>query len=503
MTKLGAAPKGRPRGYPPQHSMCAEAAGAIVQMARRGADTKNARANLRSPPRPAIRGHGEAEWWGGRKLAQILGVGGDESAFNRLASGSRAVATEKAVSLVRCVINHGLLPADALDDLAPIGYARAMAPFAPLFADLRALGAVQMPPVALAEKVSLHADNYRSALVERNEQEKAERASLRAARKDAVASLLNLQAVLTRAPKDEDHDIYGKVVAAIDEVTSAFDSISVSTWEVACSTREELAALSLEIAPPIGPDGQPAFASLFRRIKDNALQNVPDRAQAVARLCERVRVRWGIDPREEPIGLAASDGHADHWLVFDLSPIVLKTCAAEETCGEQASDRDSSLPGVDCAGFQEVTSEAGRDQPTALELSCALVATLLPAAKKLLRRFTRAGGAHSAEFLLLVAMTENWYFADQQPECKQSDFEERLKAVRAWAAAMLPCAELERNDEGDKRGKPAPSGSCKLPAPSRADVKRLVNELMRLDVRPLVEMNADLPEPRLLGVTTS
>lgn len=189
--------------------------------------------------------------------------------------------------------------------------------------------------------------------------------------------------------------------------------------------------------------------------------------------------------------------------MFDLSPVVQKTCPAEETCREQASEPVSSLQGVDSASFQEATSEAERNQPAALELSCALVATLSPAAKKLLRRFIRAGGAHGAEFLLLMAMVENWYFGDLQPECKQSDFEERLDAVRAWTAAAPLCAELERNDEGDKRGKPAPSGSCKLPAPSRADVKRLVNELMRLDVRPLVEMNADLPEPRLLGVTTS
>lgn len=503
MTKLGAAPKGRPRRYPPLHSMCTDVAAAIAQMARRGANTKNVRANLLSPPRPAIRGYGEAEWWGGRNLAQILGVGGDESAFNRLASGSRAIGPEKAVSLVRCIINHGLLPADALDELAPSGYARAMAPFAPLFADLRALGAFQMPPVALAEKVSLHADNYRSALVKRNEQEKAERASLRTARKEAVASLLIMQSVLSRAPNDDDHDIYRKVVAALDEVTSAFDSIKVSTWEIARSTREELAALSLEIAPPIGPDGQPAFASLFRWIKNNALKDVPGRSQVVDQLCERVQDRWGIDPRAAATRIAASEGPADQWQVFDLSPIVLKTYPAEESCGEQASDPISSLPGVGCEGSQEVTSGAERDRPTALDLSCALVATLSPAAKKLLRRFTRAGGAHSAEFLLLVAMAENWFFGDLQPECKQSDFEERLDAVRAWTAARLPCAELERNDEGDKRGKPAPSGSCKLPAPSRADVKRLVNELMRLDVRPLVEMNADLPEPRLLGVTTS
>lgn len=450
-TTLGTAARGCPQTYPPLKATCTGVARAIAAMAREGAAKKNARSNLTSPPKQAFRRMGEPEWWGGRKLAETLGLGSSQDAFNRMATGSPAIATEKTVSFVRKLINNGLLPGHALDDLAlSAGHARAMLPFVPLFPELRALDEFAEPPIDLVEKTNKLADDFRIAIAKQNMLEKDERTRVRQARINAVAAMLDLRGKLRRREADCP-EVYGRVIGAINGLSSALNSVSNATWEIKSSPRDELAALARDVALPTGPDGQPAFQYLFRWIELNALGERPERARIIGEFCCRVCERWGEDPRLVLSGIGAHEVPCAFWSMLDLS-------------SQQA--------------------------------------VLSPAAKRFLEKITGAGGVHGVKFMLLMAVAERWYFADELPDCERTDFENRLDAVRTWAASMLLRAE---------------SASCNLArqtceeqvrerqaglTPTQDQVKRLVKELLRLDVRPSVEMNFDLPEPKFQADAT-
>ena len=99
-----------------------------------------------------------------------------------------------------------------------------------------------------------------------------------------------------------------------------------------------------------------------------------------------------------------------------------------------------------------------------------------------------------ALFLLAMAMAEEWYFGDERPECRQSDFESRLDEVREWAVSVL-----SRGMTSVSQGLEAGGGDGKVAQPTKVNLKRLVKELMRLDTRPIVELNMDMPEPMPLS----
>lgn len=110
---------------------------------------------------------------------------------------------------------------------------------------------------------------------------------------------------------------------------------------------------------------------------------------------------------------------------------------------------------------------------------------------KFMRRITRPGGPHDPRFMLTMAMAEEWYFGDERPDCRQSDFENRLDHVREWAVSVLT-----RGTTSVSQGlEPGSGGDGKVAQPTKVNLKRLIQELMRLDVRPIVELNMDMPEP--------
>lgn len=443
-TAIGTAARGCPRTYPPLKSACTGVARAIAAMAREGAANKNACSNLTSPPKRIARRQSGAEWWGGEKLAETLGIGSSKDAFNRMATGSPAIAIERTVSFTRELINNGLLPANALAELAlSPGHARAMMPFAPLFPELRALGEFVEPSAELAQRVDKCADDYRAAIAEQNSIEQEERARVRQARVNAVAALLGLQGALRHPEEPEDQEVLENVVVALAELGSVLDSVTGATWEVESSPRQEVAALALDVGLAAGTDGQPAFPNLFRWIELNAFDGRPEREQIVEQFCRRVLDRWGRDPRLVAPGGGADELPCAFWRVLDLG---------------------SNL--------------AGLSQP----------------AKRFLEKVTSTGGIHGVKFLLLMALAENWYFGDERAQCEQTDFEDRLDAIRTWAGSKLLQVEADYRDKGNQ------TRNCELPKrqappmPTAAQVKRLVKELVRLDVRPRLEMNLDLPE---------
>jgi hypothetical protein len=98
---------------------------------------------------------------------------------------------------------------------------------------------------------------------------------------------------------------------------------------------------------------------------------------------------------------------------------------------------------------------------------------------------------------MTLAMAENWYFGDQA-EDEESDFEERLATVRRWAQLMLAGGPNQRETESSAAAVVAKRSATD--APETSDVKRLVKDLMRLDVRPVVEMNMDMPRGAEVGL---
>lgn len=485
--KPGTNRQGRPHKFEPLLSANASTGGAIAAMARQGAVWHNALAGLRHAPKRSKR-EGHVEWWGATELAQFLGLGGKD-AFNRMALGRIPIAPDKAVSYMRELIKKGLLDPQELRAIRrTVGHSRALYPFGPVLAELRKARYFQVPSKELAERVDQLAEDYRSALSARADAESEERTTLRAARAVAVCALLGLQKVLGREALGGDRKIIEAVATAIEQTNEAMNRVAFGVCEVALSPREASILFARQFMAPNGPDGQPDFAGLFRAVTMGAPEVAEARARSIDELVQRVTDRWGIDPRlagwraVEPncrvlnlVVSAPRKPRPKHPIAFarrQRKPQSLRTGRARVKVAFQYA-RNAGVPvGGSASRYSDLTAHD----------------------LKFMRRITRPGGLHDPRFLLAMAMAEEWYFGDERPECRQSDFESRLDEVREWAVSVLSRGMTSVSQDLEAGG-----GDGKVAQPTKVNVKRLVKELMRLDTRPIVELNMDMPEPMPLS----
>lgn len=482
--KTGTSRRGRPNKFEPQLSANASTGSAIAAMARQGAAWNNALAGLRHAPKRAQK-IGQGTWSGAAELAQFLGLGGKD-VFNRMALGRTPIALEKAVGCMRELIKKGLLDPQELRAIPrTVGHARALHPFAPALGEIRKARYFQVPSEELSERVDQLAENYRSALSTRADAESEERTALRAARAAAVCALLDLQKVLGRESLNSDREIIEAVVTAIEQVNETMSHVALSVCEVALSPREASILAARQFMAPNSPDGQPDFAGLFRAVTMGAPEDAETRAASIDKLVKRVTDRWGIDPR-----LGGWRDAEPNWRVLDFVVSTPRTPRLKHPIAFARRPRKPLSLRTRRARVK-VTFKYARNAGAPVREFASRYSELTARDLKFMRRITRPGGPHDPRLLLTMAMAEEWYFGDERPDCRQTDFENRLDQVREWAVSVLPRATIS-----DSHGREAGSnGDGKVAQPTKINLKRLIKELMQLDVRPIVELNMDMPEP--------
>lgn len=475
---------GRPKTFRPQLEANTSTARAVAALARQGAAHHNALAGMKHAPRRTLQ-TGDRKWVGAEELAQILMLGGKD-AFNRMAIGGTSVALDKAVSCVRELIKGGLLDCLELDAVPlTLGHSRALHPFRPVFAELRATGRFQVPSRELAERVDQLAHGYRVAIASRAKAESEERTSVRAARACVVRTLLELQIALRRDSMSADVETTEAVATSIESLLAAIEDVDFGVCEVALSPREAGAQFARQFMAPMGEDGGPDFAGMFKAAMMDAVDAGGVRAEAIDQLARRVSERWGSDA-----DLGDWREAVPNWRLFDLVvPARGKPRRKPRIALARRWRRRQSVP----TGRPRAKAMFQYPQrPSALGSVLASRFGDLPERDlKFLRRLSRAGAPYNPRFLLALALAEAWYFDDEQPDCRQTEFESRLDAVRRWARSVTSRA----TPSGLARSKPSSGGGALLVAPTMAEIKRLIQDLMRLDVRPMVEMNIDMPEP--------
>lgn len=483
-SKLGTNRQGRPQKFGPLLSANASTGGALAAMARQGAAWHNALEGLRHAPKRTQQTK-QGKWWGAAELAQFLGLGGKD-VFNRLARGRTPIALEKAVSCMRELIKAGLLDPQELRAIpSTVGHSRALYSFGPVLAEIREARYFQVPSEKLSEQIDQLAENYRSALSTRADAESEERTALRAARAVAVCALLDLQKVLGREALGGDREVIEAVATAIEQINEAMDRVAFGVCEVALSPREASILFARQFMAPNGPDGQPDFAGLFRAVTVGAPEVAEARAALIDELVRRVTDRWGVDPR-----LAGWRGADPNWRVLDLvvsapSKPRLKHPIAIARRPRKPLSLRTARPRV------KVTFKYARNAGAPVRRFASRYSGLRACDLKFMRRITRPGGLHDPRLLLTMAMAEEWYFGDERPDCRQTDFENRLNEVREWAVSVTSRGVTSVS----QRLKPGSGGDGKVAKPTKVNLKRLIRELVRLDVRPFVELNMDMPEP--------
>ena len=481
--KPGMNRQGRPRKFEPQLKANASTGGAIAAMARQGAAWNNALAGLRHAPKRTQRA-GQGEWWGAAELAQFLGLGGKD-VFNRMALGRTPIAPEKAVSCMRELIKKGLLDPQEMRAIpSTVGHSRALYPFGPVLAEIGEARYCQAPSEDLAERVDQLAEDYRSALSARADAESEERTALRAARAVAVCALLDFQKVLGRESLGGDREIIEAVATAIEQINETMNHVALGVCEVALSPREASIVFARQFMAPNGPDGQPDFAGLFRAVTVGATEVAEARAASIDKLVRRVTDRRGVDPR-----LAGWRGSDPNWRVHDL--VVSAPSKPRQKHPIAFARRPRNPLSLRTARPRVKVTFNARNAGEPVRGFASRYSDLRACDLKFMRRVTRPGGPHDPRFLLTMAMAEEWYSGDERPDCRQTDFENRLDEVREWAVSVL-----SRGMTSVSQGlEPGSGGDGKVAQPTNVNLKRLIKELMRLDVRPFVELNMDMPEP--------
>jgi len=425
-------------------------------------------------------------------IAATLEIGAIGRSLCRYADGDHPITMKKGSHAIRRIIKVGWLPRRALSPIAYNStYARALVPFADVLADLAKVAPNTSPPADLCAKVddlvALHHDAIDKLLDIENED--ADR--FRDAR-DAVVKTLGR---LSRARGEASYAATCAAVAVeIDALLEVSDSLRVLVPDLRPSPRSRLAARAKTFLPPIGSNGEPNFGGLFAWLLENDECGDADLPIAIDTFCELVLRRCGVDPRKsaelqltwELVDLAPRAGpdgpmdyvepaspDLDEWAPWDDGEVVL----------EESSDFGHSVAQGLAAPDDEV--------PDAPNLSSLV---LSEPERRLLRRLVRSLGIHKLRGLLLLQIAENWFFAEEWADSTESDFVNRLSAVRTWAlrqgAHHVPTgSEITLNADG----RPVAVGSVPN-EPSSPDIRFILRDLAMWEARPYTELNADVPE---------
>jgi hypothetical protein len=469
--------RGRPRNPAVYRGAQIAVAKAIVEMGRIGGNLPWMRAQKKArSSKTAARRNGKqpAARFSDDDLAELLPIGSNQRGIKKLADGSRAIRAETATSAVQKLIERGLLPRRALSPIAlDNGHARAMKPFAPLMKQLLRVKIGSEPPQHLQRKVQRLAELHRAAIVDFGRIEKEERARFREASGQLRGALLALRNAELSDVAGADEDSYCDVAAAAVAVQEALDQLVVSQWRIRTPRYVGRKAIR-QVLPPFSPSGVPLLGSVVSWIKARLPGKTEDFMAAVQLMQELVRRRWAKVPTYQA-------GRNDQ-----PSEQIHTSAVACADAGRKPWDLDESLISSD-PWLGPLYGRIGKAASQASNIGA-------NPDDRFVRRVVRTTDAGNLGILLLFQMVGNWYFQDDEGDSLESDFEDRLRALRAWAEKRAyPGANVRVGRVPHADGRPVRAGE-NASMPSWSDMKSLLRDLGKIEVRPWVEMNMDVPD---------
>lgn len=486
--------RGRPRSTRTYRSAQIAVAMTVMEMGRIGGNLPRLRA-LRanaSKPSPGRMGRKLPPEFKDADLAALLPIGSDAPGIQRLASGRRAILPATAASCVLRLIETGRLPRRALSPIAlDSGHARAMKPFIPLMTQLLRVKLGSPPPPYLMQKVQKLAALHRTALLDFGEVEKKERGCFRKARRELRGALLNLRDAELSSAAGADPSAYASVAKAAKAVQEALDSRVVSLWHV-CTPRYLAREAVRQVMPPFGPDGVPQLERWASWIETRLTGGPVEFRSALHLVRDLVTKRWNEDPFDTaPANVDQDPADSRRQVGPEEQPFESQSFPVDAhqdrggTMGQAPWDRDESL----IAGDPWLGPLYGRLDEDASE---GFVHWLDD--DRFVRRVLRSVDPAKLGAMVLFQFLEHWYFEDDCGDSPESDFSDRLSALQVWAARLADAGAVgahERVPHAD--GRPVRNGETAA-TPSWCDIRALLRDLARIEVRPWIEMNLDLPD---------
>ncbi|OYV04566.1 MAG: hypothetical protein CFE26_16195, partial [Verrucomicrobiales bacterium VVV1] len=414
--------------------------------------------------------------------------------IKKLAAGTRAIHPATSASAILKLIEQGFLPRRALGPIAlDAGHARAMLPFASVRTRLLRLKLGSVPSPGLLDRITKLVALHRDSILDFRRVENEERARFREAGAGLRGALMMLREVTSGGSASEAADAYLAVATAAEAVQAALNALVVSRWQL--RTPRLVAEVAVRnLLPPMDPTGIPSLGSLVVRLKEQLGDGAANFETAVEILRQLVRSRWNEDPFQIEAGndVPDSSGGLDdvgfrNGRPGDVWRLPAANGFEEERAPPGPWDGDERLVAAD-KRLGSMYSRKG------------LVGRPLPIVQASAEdRFARAvlrdvPPLELAAFLVLKSV-ENWYFSDDFGETIESDFEDRLRSLHRWAARRAgpgSAMPVERVSHADGRR----VRLCEAAAePSWVDIKGLLRDLAKVEVRPWSEMNIDVPDP--------
>jgi hypothetical protein len=475
--------RGRPRNSSAYRGAQIEVAKAIVEMGRIGANLPRMRAeqsrkfkfsdrrSRRSLP-ARVNDTG---------VAEILGFVSDARGVKKIAQGSRAILPATSVCAVQNLIEHGCLPRRALSPVAiDSGHARAMKPFAPVMSQLMRLRLGSPPPARLQRKIRRLVALHRAALSDFREFENADRSRFRNASAQLRSACLAMRAAELSSEPEPDGRHFANVARAAMAVQEVLDQLVVSHWHLRTPRYSGPDAVR-QFVPLSGGSGVPALAHVVAWVQERMAHDTDDFQTALEIVREIVRRRWGDDP-------------------FSLAPVPTEVSLDNAQAVASVPDDECDIPSRVqrfCDRDEALIASDPRLGPLYRRVGAGAAAVPSNCTRpedRFVRRVLWSVGPGKLGAMILFQIAENWYFGEDRGESVETDFMDRLRAVRVWAAKQAGAAGaefVENVPHADAR--PVRSGETAC-SPSWSDVKVMLRDLARIEVRSWTEMNMDVPD---------
>ncbi len=485
---------GRSKEDPAVRAADAGAGQALIRLGRAGAGVVHRREQVQYAKDKRIRSRKPPRRMSDSGLARVLHVGSDARGVQKLSAGERAIARGTSARAVEQLIQYELLPGYStwhvhLND----GHARLLAPFEPFIEQLRKLGPCALPNDNFRRRLKHYVGLYRAAVRDLAAFERTERQSFQKARDDLIRALLRMRARMQQSANLEDDAELRSLSrraalrgAKLLEVVRSLKSLNV---QVRPAPREICAQWAAALYPISAPEGEPNFGALFTWLSSNAESHDVDLHSAIALYREIVGGSWWLLP-DQAMGQQPPPDSAK-WELVGLYP----TSAAE--LFETYIDREpwELTEPEDSSELRESDDPARYVGSRRLGLSGLPREGLPDAEQRFLRRLRRVVGEVKLRAMLLFAMADRWYCAEEQPDDLQSDFEDRVVALCRWVKCVYPGRRQLKFE-----GKLTALGLSIEVATTSSEIdsvflKRLINELSRCGVRRRIELNLDIPTP--------
>lgn len=424
------------------------------------------------------------------RLAELLELGSGPRGIAELAKGTRPISRRSSAKAVEQIVKCGLLARRAVSPLAvDSGHARLMAPFEPLIDALRAMAPCAYPEAALERRLKRYVILYRAAVRDLNDFENAERSRFLDARAAVINALAELRFHESPISEAELRTISVNAASWISKLLSSLEALKSLKFSVKPLPRMLAARWANGLLPPAGADSEPDFGSLFAWLEAAADPYDSDLQTAVAIQRALVGGTWAAAVDRPHQGGRDSGGT---WKLVGLYPTSEAKRVADfvdrKPCELPPARWDDGEPvkGAAIGCPPSVPSDSG--------LYVWLTEHLPPVELKFIRRLRRSIGDFGVKKLLAFQIAERWYGEDEEHDSVESDFENRLLAVCLWVQSRFAWSKkLAYQKRLEELGIPtvgSPSGN----RPTLPDLKALIRDVCRTELRRETEWNADIPQ---------